>query len=69
MTNIKEKFVSLNMSAAHPSVIIADGTHLPILGNEIVQANPSLILTDVLYVPRFSVSLLSISQLNKIIAK
>jgi len=53
MTGIKEKFISLNMSIVHPFVKIIDGTHSPVLGNEIVQANPSLTLTDVLYVPQF----------------
>jgi len=37
----------------------------PILGNGAVQATPSLNLTNVLYVPKFSVSLLFISQFSK----
>ena len=53
------------MSAAHPSFKIPDGIHSPVLGNEIVRAYPSLTLTDVLYVPRFPVSFLSIGQLIK----
>jgi len=61
MTGITQKFISLNMSTAYPSVKIADGTHSPVLGNEVVQATPSLTLTDVFYVPRFPVSLLCIS--------
>jgi len=65
MTGITQKFVFLNMSTAHPSVKIADNTHSPILGNGVVQATLSLTLTDVLYVPCFPVSLLSISQLTK----
>jgi len=65
MTDITQKFISLDMFTAHPSIKIADGTHSPVLGNEAVQASPSAILTDVLYVPHFSVSLLSISQLTK----
>ena len=65
MTNITQKFVSLNMSTACPSVKIVDGTHSPVLVNGVVQATPSLTLTNVLYVPRFSISLLSISQLTK----
>jgi len=48
-----------------PSIKIVDGTHSPVLDNGVVQAAPSLTLTDVLYVPRFSISLLSISQLTK----
>jgi len=53
------------MFTVYPSVKIANGTHSPVLDNEIVLANPSLTLTDVLYVPRFPVSFLSISQLTE----
>ena len=65
MTCITQKFVSLNMFTVHPSVKIVDGTHSSVLSNGVVQATPSLTLTDALYVPHFSVSLLSISQLTK----
>jgi len=65
MTGITQKFVFLNMTTTYPSIKIADGTHSHVLGNEIVQATPSLTLTDVLYVPYFHVSLFSISQLTK----
>jgi len=65
MIGITQKFVSLNKSTAHSSVKVTDGTHSPVLGNEVVQATPSLTLSDVLYVPRFPVSLLSFSQLTK----
>jgi len=61
MTGTKQEFVLLNLSRVCPSVKIANGTHYPVFGNELVQATPSLILIDVLYVPRFSISLLSIS--------
>jgi len=69
MTSITYKFAFLNMSPAYPSVKIVDGTHSPVLGNGVVQATPSLTLTNVLYVLRFLISLLSISLLNKITAK
>ena len=65
MTGITQKFVSLNISTAHPSVKIADVTHSSVLGNGVVHTTPSLILTDVFYVPRFPVSFLSTSQLTK----
>ena len=65
MTGIKQKFVSLNLSSVHLSVKITDGTYSLVLGNGVVQATPSLTLTDILYVPRFLVSLLSISQFTK----
>jgi len=50
MIGIKQKFVSLTLSSVRPSVKIVDGTHSPVLGNAVVQATPSLTLTDVLYV-------------------
>ena len=65
MTDIKQKFVSLNLLSVQPSVKIADNTHSPLLGNGVVQAAPSLTLTDVIYVPRFPGSLLFISQFTK----
>ena len=51
MTCTKQEFVLLNLSRVHPSVKIADGTDSLVLGNGVVQATPSLTLTDVLYVP------------------
>jgi len=51
MTGTKQKFVSLNLSRVHPSVKIVNGTHSLVLGNGIVQATPSLTLTDVLCIP------------------
>ena len=65
MISIKQKFVSLHLSNKFPSVNITDDTQSLVLGNGVVQATPSLTLTDVLYVPKFSVSLLSISQFTK----
>ena len=60
MIDTKQEFVLLNLSRVHPSVKIVDGIHSPVLGNGVVQSTPSLTLTDILYVPRFPVSLLSI---------
>ena len=65
MTGVKQEFVSLNLSRVNSSIKIADGTHSPVLENGIVHATPSLTLTDVLYVPQFPISLLSISQFTK----
>jgi len=65
MTGITQKFIFLNMSTAHPSVKIVDSVHSLVLGNGVVQATPSLTLTNDLYLPQFPVSLLSISQLIK----
>ena len=47
------------------SVNIVDGTQSHVLGNSVVHAIPSLTNTDVLYGPKFPVSLFSISQLTK----
>ena len=48
MIGTKQEFVSLNLSRVHPSVKIADGTYSLILGNEVVQATPSLTLGPLL---------------------
>jgi len=65
MTGIKDKFTSLHLSTQFFSVNVADGTQSPVLGDGIVQATPSLNLKNVLYVLKFHVSLLSISQFTK----
>jgi len=62
MTCIKQKFILLNFFNKFLPVNIIDGTQAPISSNGVVQTTPSLILTDVQYVPKFPVSLLSISQ-------
>ena len=70
MTGTKQEFISLNLSCVHLSVKIVDGTHSPVLKNGIVQATPSLTLTDVLYVHDFLlVSYLLASLLNIITVK
>jgi len=53
------------MSNTYSSVKIVDGSHSLVLENGVVHATPSLIPTDVLFVPKFLVSLLSISQFTK----
>ena len=65
MFSIKQKIVSLNLSNKFLSVNIADDIQSPVLGNDIVQATLFLSLTDVLYVPTFHVSLLSVCQFTK----
>jgi len=65
MSGIKQKSVSLKFSNTYPYVKIADDTQSPVLGNGVVQTIPFLTLTDVLYVPKFHVSLLSVSQFTK----
>ena len=65
MTGIKDKFTSFHLSTQLSSINIVNGTQYPVLGNGVVQATPSLNLKNVLYVPKFSVSLLSISQFTK----
>jgi len=54
MTIIKDKFISLHLSNQFPFVNIADGTQSPVLDNGVVQATPSLNLTNVLYVQKIS---------------
>jgi len=65
MTGIKDKFMSLHLSNKFSSVTIVDGTQSPVLGDRVVQATSSLNLTIVLYVLKFPVKLLSISQFTK----
>ena len=64
MTGIKQKFNSLNISNKFPLVNIVDGTQSPVLGCRVVHTTP-LILTDVLFIPKFPISMLSISQFTK----
>jgi len=65
MTGIKEKLMSLNLSNTYHFVKIVDGSYSPVLGNGVVHATLFLTLTGVLYVPKFPVCLLSISQFIK----
>jgi len=61
MTGIKDKFISSHLFNQFSSVNIVDDTQSHVLGNGVVQITPSLNLTNMLYVLKFSVSLLSIS--------
>jgi len=65
MTSIKDKFTSLHLFTQFSSVNIADGTQSHVFGDGVVWATPSLNLKNVLYVPKFPVSLFFISQFTK----
>ena len=65
MSGIKQKFASLKISNTYPFVKKADGTQPPVLDNGVFQPTPFLTFTDVLYISKFPVSLLSISQFTK----
>jgi len=65
MPGIKDKFTFSHLSTQFSSVNIADGTQSHVLGDGVAQATPSLNLKNVIYVPKFLVSLLSISQFIK----
>jgi len=65
MTCIKNKFIYVYLFTQFYSVNIADSTQFLVLGDGVVQATSSLNLKNVLYVPKFPVSLLSISQFTK----
>jgi len=69
MTGIKQKNISLNLSNKFSFVDIADGTQSPVLGNGVVQATSSLTLTDVLYVSKNFIIVLSLSLQNTITTK
>ena len=72
MPGIKDKIHSFSLSthmslSTHIShVNIVDGTLCSVFGKGIVHATSSLSLNNVLYVLKFHVSLLSISQIPKI---
>ena len=65
ITCIKDKFISLYFFNQFPSINIVDGTQSPVFGNRVAQVTPSLNLTNMLYVLKFSVSLSSISKFTK----
>jgi len=65
MTGIKDKLTSLYFFTQFSSVNIADDTQSPVLGDGVVQATLSLNLKNVLYVPKFPINLLFISQFTK----
>jgi len=65
MTGIKNKFTSIHLFTQFSSVNIANGTQSPVLDDGVVHATPSLNLKNILYVLKFSVRLLSISQFIK----
>ena len=63
---LKINFIFLSLSSHILLVNIADGTVSSVLGKGIIHAISSLALNNVLYVLKFFVSLLSISQIPKI---
>jgi len=65
MTGIKDKFTSLHLFKQFSYVNIVDSTQSHVLDNGIVQATASSNLTNMLYVLKFHVSLLSNSQFIK----
>ena len=65
MTGIEDKFTSLHLFTQFSSVNIVDGTQSLVLCDGVVQATSSLNLKNVLYVSKFPISLLSISQFTK----
>jgi len=70
MIGITQKFVCLNISTAHPSVKIVDGTHSPVLGNGVVQTTPFWpLLMSFMFYDFLLLFCLSVTLLNKITAK
>ena len=65
MIGIKDKFTFLHLFTQFSSINITDGTQSPVLGDGVVQATLSLNLKNVLYVLKFLVNLLFISQFTK----
>ena len=65
MIDIKIHFTSLSSLSPVPSVVVTDNSSCPILNEGVVHAFSSLSLDHVLHVLKFSISLLSISQISK----
>ena len=64
MTNLSSLFSTYNSCSCKNKVRIADGSPSPISGKGVVNVSSSLSLSSVLYVPRFSTNLLSISRVT-----
>lgn len=67
MTGIRDKFAfifQINILL----VYIFEGSSSPVISDEIVRTTISLALNNVLFVPKFSISLLSVSQIPNIIS-
>lgn len=65
MTDIRNKFGSLNFSNKYPSVHITNGSSFLIVGNGIVHAINFLTLNNILFISNFPICLLSTSQIIK----
>ena len=64
MSGTPSLFSSLSLSSSIAPVSIVDASHSPIFGIGIINPSPSLTLSDVLYAPKFSINLLSVSRLT-----
>lgn len=65
MIGIKNKFTSLHFSNKYPLINIANGSSATVVSDGTVHAASSLTLNNILFVPTFTISLLSISQIAK----
>lgn len=65
MTNCSKFFHSYKPCAGHRKVRIADDSFSTIVGSGTIKLSSSLILSDVLHVPKLSCNLISINKLTK----
>ncbi|KAL0285929.1 UNVERIFIED_CONTAM: Retrovirus-related Pol polyprotein from transposon RE2 [Sesamum angustifolium] len=65
LTGNRSSFLTFSTSPKFPPVRLADGSYSPISGSGTVQSTAYLNLTNVPFAPKFSVNLLSVSQLTK----
>ena len=65
MTSKKNLFSSIQPSLTHQSVYLANGSTSVVTGCGDISLSSSLFLSSILLVPKFSISLLSVSQLTK----
>ena len=63
MTHTRSLFSSLDTSSIRPPIIVANDSNSPVFGTEMVHSS-TLLLESVLFVPNFSINLLSISKIT-----
>lgn len=65
LTGSSNHFLSYHPCASHKKIRIADGSFAPIVGKSHISPFDGLILQNVLYVPKISYNLLSVSKITR----
>ena len=63
MTNSSKQFVSYNPCLSNRKIIVADGSIMTVAGQGDVSINSTLVLRNVLHVPKLCTSLISVQKL------